>query len=227
MKSLFIIILALLLFSPFTSAKDLQYPKPTLKLEGSKIILKQEKRVYTFNEFEGIQRVLQEDVDGDGKMEYIIGVQFRYTKVDVPYGSVLICKQKGRTLETQKQIIIGDYFKDVKLFDVTKDGIMDLVIEGQGGMHFFMLNIISWQNGKYLPLLETGSGSGVFFETDEKGNAQVKIGIPLFDKEDWSYADEPDWEIWTWDGNKFVYTQGKTKESRSDTTIQPISKNAN
>ncbi len=221
------IILALLLFSLFASAKDLQYPKPTLKLEDNKIILQQEKKVYTYNEFEGIRRVLQEDVDGDGKMEYIIGVQFRYTKVDVPYGSVLICKQKGSTLETQKQIIIGDYFKDVKLFDITKDGIMDLVIEGQSGMHLSELKIVSWQNGKYLTLLETGSGSGVFFETDEKGNAQVKIGIPLFDKGDWSYADEPDWEIWTWDGNKFVYTQGKTKESRSDTITQPISKNTN
>lgn len=204
MKFLIRSILILFLSSP------LIYAEVTLKLEEDKIILEYENDVYAFpstqkDEYEGIQKVLQEDIDGDGEKEYIIGVQLRHAKAEVPISSVIIANQQGDVLEIQHQIHNADYFIDMEAFDVTKDGVMDLIIEGQSGMHFHELTIISWQDDKYVAFWDKGSACGVYFEVNEKGNAQVKVGIPLLEKEGWCYADEPDWEIWMWNGKKFEY----------------------
>lgn len=219
MKSLVVIILVFLAVSVLVYADETQDFPIHIELRDDKIIITHKNSIYTFpskeeNKFSGIRKVLQEDVDGDGLKEYIIGTQLREGNADVPYSCVLIGKPNRQKLDIQKQIVVGDYFGDVQLFDVNKDGVKDVVITGTSGMHWSDLVIIGWQNGKYETLWNTGSPSGVFFETDKDGNAQVRIGIPLTENQGWSYADEPDWEIWRWNGNEFVYQQGNTKESR-------------
>lgn len=213
-KQLILIFLLLLPVPCLAYAKDSPYPKPEITLEGDKVIFKQEDMVYTFPSTEkiggeGIMNVLREDFDADGEKEYIISVQMH-----TPDAVVFICKRANNNLEIQHRIDAGDRFKNIKPYDINKDGVNDLVIEGQSGERWSELKIVSRQNGRYFTLWDTGSPSGVSFETN-KGNAQVRIGIPLTgEKENWTYNDEPNWEIWTWDGKKFVYSEGKTNVSK-------------
>jgi len=210
----------LLLVSSIANAENLNSSDVGLKLENNRVVLQQGNNTYTFpsikdDKVAGIRNVLQEDIDGDGIKEHIVGTQLREGDANVPYSCVLIGKPDREKLDIQKQIVTGDYFGDVQLFDVNKDGIKDIIIKGNSGMHWVDLNIVAWQQGKYVTLWDTGSPSGVFFEADKDGNAQVRIGIPLTgEKENWSYADEPDWEIWRWNGKDFIYTQSNTKETR-------------
>jgi len=147
---------------------------------------------------------IQKDVNGDGKREFIVGGD----------GFVYVCEQKEGVLTVTERIVIGDRLLDAGLFDINKDGLMDLVVKSSSGAHFMELMILTWRNKKSEVLWDTGSPSGVSFSINARGIAQVEIGIPLTSKKGWSYADEPDREIWTWNGEKFVYTRGKTKHCR-------------
>lgn len=193
-------------------AKSSQYPALEIRLRESKIILSNGSNAYKFPTSEnyksdGIKKVLQEDVNGDGVKEYIIGAQLREGSAEAPYSCVLIGKPTGKKIDIQKQIVTGDYFGDVQLFDVNKDSIKDIVITGTSGMHYSDLAIIGWRNDKYETWWDTGSPSGVFFETDKDGNAQIRIGVSLTEKQGWSYADKPEWKIWKWQNDKFVNFQ--------------------
>lgn len=192
---------------------DKEYPEDRLsaRLENDKIILKQRDKIYSFpdsKEFLGIQQVLKVDLDGDGQQEYIIGAQLEFSDGECifPHSLILICKNKDGNLEIQYKIITGDYFDNVRPYDVTKDGTMDLVIEGMTGQ-LVDLCIIAWQGGRYVILWNLSSRAGVSFDginANAEGNAQITVGVPP--NEDWLPIDEPNWEKWVWNGKEFVYS---------------------
>ncbi len=221
------IIIGLLLLPYYTEASTQWIKKKDVSLEIGKnnnILLKYKNKIFRYpnpkNKYIGIKKVIKADINGDGEKEYIIGAQLPDNpndKYSYAFGCVLIFSHKKEGFYPDKVFFVGDWFEDVRFFDINKDGVLDLVVEGNSGAHWSELRIVSYQNRKYVTLWNTGSPSGAFFQVDKEGTAQVKIGIPLLgEKKGWCYADEPDWEIWEWDSKeeKFVYSQGKTRFSR-------------
>jgi len=224
-KQLFLPVLILSLFSSFAYAEavgEYQYPKITLELKGNTIILKHKDNIYTYpslkkDEYAGIKKVLQEDINGDGKKEYILaiqlqGVKFAYfndKKIDdlpeFPYGVVLICKKIRNRLDIQHQMILGNCFPDFEFADVDKDGIKDVIATGFEYAHWRHLKIASWQEGKYVHLWDMGEEAFAVkqsFEINEHGVAQINIGYPG------EHGYNPEiWETWIWDGKEFKQKQ--------------------
>jgi len=223
-KKQFISILALLIFplGIYAAESQYQYPELILYLDGDKITLEAGSTIYTFppakkNEYAGIKKVVREDVDGDGKKEFVISVQqvgatlVRSNDVvenlpDLPYCCVLICKQRGDDLTIQCQMIVGQNSPDFQLADVDKDGIKDVIASGFEIPHWRHLKIASWKNGKYAFLWDKGENESFVeqrFRIDKDGNAEIKVGVPKDPETGWRFSDEPAWEIWIWNGKKF------------------------
>jgi len=213
MKSILLPILILLLTSPLVYTEELhyQYPKVTLELEGDRIILKQGENTYSFphlqEEYVGIRKVLQEDIDGDGEKEYILAVQLE--GVDdlpkFPYGVILIAERRENKLDVQNQIVVGNILPDFELIDVNKDGIKDIIASGWEPIGWRHLKIISWQDGKYVFLWNKGENQYVVeqsFEINRNGDAQIKVGLPFYG-EGGSWFNAQEWKIWVWDGKEF------------------------
>ena len=239
MKLLLLIILILLLIPSFVYAevvREYQYPKITLELKANTIILKQKDNIYTYpslkkDEYAGIKKVLREDLNGDGKKEYILAVQLEGIKSlnedgsfevlpKFPYAVVLIAEQRENEneLDIQKQMVLGCGFPGFELADINKDGIKDVVASGWEPMNWSHLKIISWQDDKYVFLWDKGERDLITeqsFGINENGNAQNKVGSPRYIESEGMFDGyKPQgWEIWTWDGDKFVCTQSETKEN--------------
>jgi hypothetical protein len=221
---LLLVVIIVFLFSLFAYSEEpyYQYPKLALYLKGDKIVLEAGPTIYTFppankDEYAGIKKVIQEDVDGDGEKEFIISVQQVGVNLvrlnneveelpNLPYCCILVCKQRGTALAIQCQMAVGQNSPDFQLADVNKDGIKDVIASGFEIPHWRHLKIASWKNGKYAFLWDKGESESFVeqrFRMDKDGNAEIKVGVPKDSKIGWRFSDEPAWEIWIWNGKKF------------------------
>lgn len=113
-----------------------------------------------------------------------------------------IYKKTGEGYKAVKTIMGNQYLGEMSIEDFSKDGRKQLVIWSSGGAHHADLYIYEWLNGDYKRIFEDGSACGI--QTDFKATPpMIKIGKEKWNTEGWSYVDEPGWEIWLWDGEKF------------------------
>lgn len=186
-----------------------------LKLDGNKISLMQGYNIYTYPSqtggFTGIKKVLQEDLTGDGKDEYILAVQLESGNPPAksPYGVVLICGQRDNDLDIQYQMITGSHSPDFDLVDVNKDGIKDVIASGIDFPRWSHLKIVSWQDGNYVLLWDKGDDDTIvsqIFEINENEDAQIRVGRPSYHYTTTTtyWFDNKTWKTWVWDGESFV-----------------------
>jgi hypothetical protein len=62
--------------------------------------------------------------------------------------------------------------------------------------------IYGLQNGKLTKVFESGSACGINADFNAEPPT-IKVGVAKLEQKGWSYADEPDWEVWVWDGAQF------------------------
>ncbi|GAH83337.1 unnamed protein product, partial [marine sediment metagenome] len=162
-------------------------------------------------EFTGIKKVLEEDITGDGKKEYILAVQLEggTPPAKFTYGVVLICGRKNNDLGVQYQIISGNHSPDFELVDVNKDGIKDVIARGLNFPRWSHLKIVSWQDGEYALLWDKGGDDNIIsqiLEINDNGNARIKVGVPSYHYSTGAayWYNKEKWETWVWDGESFV-----------------------
>jgi len=217
MKVKFLVVTVLLLFIPFVVYAEgtVKYPPLKLKLDGNKISLIQGYNIYTYPSqrggFVGIKKVLQEDLTGDGKDEYILAVQLESGNPPAksPYGVVLICGQRDNDSDIQYQIITGSHSPDFDLVDVNKDEIKDVIASGINFPRWSHLKIVSWQDGNYVLLWDKGDDDTIvnqIFEINENGDAQIRVGRPSYHYTTTTtyWLNNKTWKTWVWDGESFV-----------------------
>jgi len=201
------------------------YSDFSLKTKGDKIILTTQDGEYVYptdkDEYIGIKEVSHEDINNDGKAEYILAVQLKGSRMvysdgtsaespECPYAVVLIAEQRGNKLDIQKEMVLGNDFPSFELVDINKDGIKDVIASGWELMNWSYLKIASWQNGKYILLWDRGADCSIVsqsFEINKNGDAQINVGFPRYIEskgrfDEWYNAQE--WETWIWNGKKFI-----------------------
>ncbi|MBN2483978.1 MAG: hypothetical protein JXD21_07255 [Candidatus Omnitrophica bacterium] len=144
------------------------------------------------------------DLDGDGGTETITVHQVYGTFTDAPpYAKEGIVTVYDPDTEKAHTFSMAEHMGKVEFVSLNKDAAHQIVAWSQSGMHYTNLAVYGYKDDELYKIFETGSGCGI--ETDFQSNPPtIKIGVPKFDEEGWSYADEPAWEIYTWNGKTFV-----------------------
>ncbi len=148
------------------------------------------------------------DLNSDGKNELIWSFQAEPEKEmdGFPRAFTLIYEMQNGKEKLVKTIMGNMRPEDTRIVDLNKNGFKQLVIFTTGGNHYTNIAIYQYKNGNYEPIFEEGSASGITF--DDKANPPiVKIGRGNWKKEGWSYATEPLWEIYQWNGRQFEYSK--------------------
>ena len=86
--------------------------------------------------------------------------------------------------------------------DIDSDNLPEILFWSNGGAHHVDLSIYKIKNNRLNKIFKIGSACGINV-TPKSNPLRIKVGIPKFDKPGWSYADEPDWEMWIWNGKRF------------------------
>lgn len=193
------------------SCKLLSFPTKEdieIKLNRDGIEIKKSKKLYKWkDEFLGIKKVLQVDIDDDNKQEYII---FAMLKDEEGFadGYIFVCKKKGNELKIKDKIRMYCYFIDAELVEITQDNLPDLIVYGHGGMHCEYLQIYTYREGKLTCLFDKGSPAGIEFKFDENYNPQIWIGRENWQDPKWCYATSKRlWEVHVWNGKSFEYSK--------------------
>lgn len=142
------------------------------------------------------------DLDGVGEKELVWTFRAEPTDGGFPRAFTLIYGSDKKLIKT----IRGNMRPDsIELLDL--DGKKLLVIFTTGGNHYTSIAIYQYQNDDCTPVFEEGSASGVTFDKDSNPPV-IKIGRGDWGKEGgWAYADEPLWEVYKWNGERFVYSK--------------------
>lgn len=140
------------------------------------------------------------DLDNDGQEEIITAED----KFDTDAEGIIIVSSLDKS--NIGSFTMPDHLGDIEFVDLNKDGFNQILARSYGGAHYTSLAIYGYKDSKLYKIFEAGSACGI--ETDFKLETPIiKIGKEKWDNEGWSYADEPDWEIWQWDGKEFVYSK--------------------
>jgi len=143
------------------------------------------------------------DLDGDGKEEIIaVYQQFEIPENILPFekeGTIAVYNSDGEQIG---RFSMPDRFDKIEFVSLNKDGVKQIVAWSSGGMHYTNLAIYGYKDNKLYKIFENGSGCAILTDFNS-APPKIKVGIPKFEEKGWSYADEPDWEIWAWGGKEF------------------------
>ena len=172
----------------------------------------EDERYYYDSYWKNDERTLKADLDYDGKDEIVVsfaaGIKVKSLEeggknlLDRPFYQIY--KEAGKEYKLVKTIIGNQYLGEISVEDLSKDGRKQLVIWSHGGAHHTDLYIYEWRDGRYKRIFEDGSACEVRLEFDKK-IPEIWIGREQWDKEGWSYSDEPFWEVYKWNGKKFEW----------------------
>lgn len=141
------------------------------------------------------------DLDNDGKAETITTED--KVNTDIQFVEECVITVTSADKKYKDSFSIPEHIETVKFVSLNKDGNKQIVATSTSGMHYTNIAVYSYKDSKLHKIFESGSGCAI--ETDfESSQPNIKVGIAKLDQEGWSYADEPNWEIWLWDGKKFV-----------------------
>jgi len=190
-------------------------------IKGDVITLKQGDATYTYpsnDDYPGIVKVSQEDIDGDGINEYIIAMThdevISRTETDEHFAVILICEKNGNKLVTVFRIPIGHLNLDFVLADVNQDGIKDVIATAQMPANWATMQIVFWTGDEYKYLWEQAGSleySKQIFSINDDGIAEITTGYPPVKQGGgaFDYVDEfIIWQTWVWNGEKFVEKVG-------------------
>jgi len=160
-------------------------------------------KTFVTNRTEGDIKSYKVDLDNDGNIE-IITVEQSFDKLKD--GSLVAIKGIIKVVDSQggevDNFSMPDRLEKVEFISLNKDGLKQIVAWSSGGVHYTNLAIYGYKNGKLYRIFENGSGCAILTDFNSVP-PKIKVGIPKFEEKGWSYADEPDWEIWACDGKEF------------------------
>jgi len=157
--------------------------------------------------WEEYEEAVYADVDGDSTDELI--VRFRTKEEDLfPIAMTVIYGiNKGDKL-IAKTILGGETPKDMKLFDIDKDGIKDLILYDHCGNHYTLIMIYSYKDGEYKCIFENGTACYLYKVDTGLDPVRITIGREDWENEDFNYAVSETMsllEVWEWDGKEFIH----------------------
>jgi hypothetical protein len=173
---------------------------------------KYDNKTYSYiSNWKAYERILYADLDYDGQTEAVISFVAGARPDGWKEGDVIfympfyqIYKKTGEEYALVNTIVGHQYLGGISIEDFSRDGRKQLVIWSSGGIHYTDIYIYEWRDGEYKRIFEGGSACEVKLESG-KNIPEIWIGREKWDKEGWSYEDEPDWEKWVWDGKEFKH----------------------
>lgn len=141
------------------------------------------------------------DLDNDGKKE-IITTEGKIEK-DINFMIESIITVTSADKKHKDSFSMPERLEKIEFISLNRDGRKQIIAQSHSGMHYSNLAIYGYRDGALYKIFGNGSACGI--ETDFKADRPlIKIGVPNFEKEGWSYADEPLWEIYAWNRKTFV-----------------------
>ena len=163
--------------------------------------------VYDSSSKEFEQKVVG-DINGDGKDELIWS--YRAVTDDgiaIPLCATLIYEINGDKRKLVKTITEGERPDKLYAADFDNDGTKELVVITGSGMHWTNVIVYQYKNSDYIKIFEDGTAASVVFEENARPLI-IKVGRPKWDRQaNWSYADEPLWEVYKWDDNASKFSK--------------------
>ena len=156
------------------------------------------------------------DFDGDGSNEAIASFRGIISEQEypIPQPFHLIYKFVDRKPVLVKTITtINDQLGEVRIIDLDKGGQKEIAIFCHGGAHYTDLSIYTYRLGEYRLIFHDGSACGIELK-DTVVIPHIRIGRANWEEEGWSYASDPLWEIYAWDGENFVYKDNLSSSRR-------------
>jgi hypothetical protein len=151
---------------------------------------------------------IRADFDGDHTQETLIGFQAYTYDYDfkVPVAFIAFGKET-RGKFTPRLRMGNEYFKQIELYDVDRDGLPEILFWSEGGAHFVTLDIYKYQKGELVKIFGNASACGIEF-IRSKAPAAIKIGREQWNKPGWSYTSGDFlYELWEWHGNEFKFNE--------------------
>jgi len=161
------------------------------------------------------EKIINEDLDKDG-IKDLIRIEILYAtfeeKIARPFYLIYDYKRdKLKPIFTVKGNMVDGEIEVINIDKKTKG----LLLLSYGGNHYTNIFICKYQRGRIISLLEEGSPCPIVLD-EEGGFLIVKIGrsnwgSKVKDKDgreyEWCFASEPLWEVYRWNGEKFVYSK--------------------
>jgi|GEM_PF-959311 len=153
------------------------------------------------------------DLNNDGKNEIITLTDNFDTQAE---GLVTVFTPANKEIGS---ISMPDHLGKVEFISLNHDGIKQIIAYSYGGAHYTNIAIYGYNGKKLYKIFEDGSACDI--ETDFKADKPlIKLGRANWNKKGWCYADEPLWQIYTWNGKKFAESK-VTYTTVADETIYP------
>jgi len=149
------------------------------------------------------------DLDNDAKEE-VVTIEDKF-ETDFE-GVVTVSSLDG---SQSASFSMPDHIGEVEFIDLTKSGLKQIVAWSRGGMHYMNIAIYGYLYGKLYLLFQNGSACGIDtdFDTDRpvikvgRANWGAKVITEDGKEINWSYASEPLWQVYAWNGEEFVYDE--------------------
>lgn len=151
-----------------------------------------------------VYRTYNVDLDADGVAELVEVVQ----QVGVLEDGSQFASEGVVTITSdgafRGSFSMPEHLTELKFISLNSDGLKQIAAWSQSGMHFtnFAIYGLEAEEERIYKIFEAGSACGVVTDF-ESMPPQIKVGQARLDEPGWSYADEPDWEIWRWDSKEF------------------------
>lgn len=162
-----------------------------------------------------------EDLDNDGNLETVTVHQKYLTSDNMPpFAEEGIVTVYDEDLGKADNFAMPDHMGDVEFANLNRDGFKQIIARSDGGAHYTNIAVYGYKDGVLYKIFENGSACEV--KTDFKANKPtIKVGRANWgakektedgEEIDWSYASEPLWQVYRWDGKQFAY-DGKLSTS--------------
>ena len=221
MKKVILFLTLLLTISRLSLAQTNDLPAVQVKLENNRIAAVYNNKSYFYpapeSTGEGIDQIdTEHDLNGDGKNEYVLGVQLYVGNVHLPIGEVLICDKAGDQFRILDQIDARDHFDKFE-YQHTKGAGLWLLVWTVSGMHCDGLKIVTYKAGRLVTVADKSSPAGVDFKISDTGVPQIWVGYLDQSHPEVNYATGKRlWEVGVWDGEKFIYDSKLSTQSHEE-----------
>ncbi len=155
------------------------------------------------------------DLDNNGTKELVVAQQqYETISEDSPLlASEEIITVSGLDGEELGSFSMPDHMGELELVSLNNDGLKQIVARSYGGAHYTNIAIYGYKDGGLYKIFEDGSACGVDVYFDDspplikvgRANWGAKEKTEDGEEIDWSYASEPLWQVYRWDGKQFVY----------------------